>query len=358
VQSGANTAVTEGGATDSYTIVLNAQPSASVTVTPTPDAQVTVSPPSLTFTTSNWNTPQPITVTAVDDAIAEGAHTGTVTHAASGGGYTGVAIPNVVAAITDNDTAGVTIVESSGSTAVTEGGATDSYTMRLTSQAYSDVTIAISPNAQLTTNPTSLTFDALDWQTPKTVTVTAVDDAVFEQAHTGTITHSASGGGYAGVAIGNVVASITDNDVRIADLAVTDTLLNPPANPGKRLNYEVTVDNLAAAGIDVGAAQFTFTLSPVLTNVTWTCVADPGASCPPSGNGAISHSIVLAGGTGVLYAIGADVPAGTPGGTTLVTTATVAVSNPYQDNVPGNNSASTSDNVVLQSDDIFKDSFE
>ena len=51
-----------------------------------------------------------VTVTAVDDAVAEGAHTGTITHTPSGGGYAGVAVANVVVDVTDNDTRGVTIV--------------------------------------------------------------------------------------------------------------------------------------------------------------------------------------------------------------------------------------------------------
>src|SRR5207237_10419020 len=168
---------------------------------PAPDAQVTVAPTTLTFTTSNWNSPQLITVTAVDDAVAEGTHIGTITHGASGGGYSGVAIPNVVASITDNDIAGVTLVESGGSTNVTEGGATDTYTIKLNTQPTGTVTVAISPDSQVTVAPSSLTFDASDWSTPKTITVTAVDDALFEQAHTGTITHAASGGGYGAVVI-------------------------------------------------------------------------------------------------------------------------------------------------------------
>ena len=80
-QSGGSTNVTEGGASDSYTVVLNTQPSASVTIALTPDAQVAVSPASLTFTTGNWNVAQTVTVTAVDDLAAEASpHNGTVSH--------------------------------------------------------------------------------------------------------------------------------------------------------------------------------------------------------------------------------------------------------------------------------------
>jgi hypothetical protein len=103
-QSGASTAVTEDGATDTYTVVLTGEPTANVTITPTPGSQLTVSPPSLIFTISNWSTSQTVTVTAVNDAVAEGTHNGTITHAAASTdpGYSGIAIASVTATITDD----------------------------------------------------------------------------------------------------------------------------------------------------------------------------------------------------------------------------------------------------------------
>jgi hypothetical protein len=64
-------AVTEGGATATYTVVLMSQPSANVTINVTADSQVTVDKSSLSFTTTNWNVAQTVTVTAVNDAVAE-----------------------------------------------------------------------------------------------------------------------------------------------------------------------------------------------------------------------------------------------------------------------------------------------
>jgi hypothetical protein len=116
-ESGGSTNVTEGGATDSYTVVLNSQPTADVTITISPDSQVSVSPTSLTFTSSDWNTPQTITVTAVDDFVVEGSHTGTITHSASSSDsdYDGISISDVTVNITDNDTADSGSSSSSGS---------------------------------------------------------------------------------------------------------------------------------------------------------------------------------------------------------------------------------------------------
>ncbi len=60
---------TESGGTDNFTVSLNAVPSAPVTVTVTSlnPLEGTASPASLTFNPSNWDVPQTVTVTGVDD---------------------------------------------------------------------------------------------------------------------------------------------------------------------------------------------------------------------------------------------------------------------------------------------------
>ena len=63
--------VNEGGTTgNTYTVVLDTQPTATVTVTivdPTDNTDVTANPASLTFSTSNWATAQTVTVSAAED---------------------------------------------------------------------------------------------------------------------------------------------------------------------------------------------------------------------------------------------------------------------------------------------------
>ena len=82
-ESGGSTNVAEGGATDSYTVLLNTQPTANVTIGVTPGSQVQVDKTSLTFTAGNWNVAQTVTVSAVDDPIVEGNHTGAISHQAT-----------------------------------------------------------------------------------------------------------------------------------------------------------------------------------------------------------------------------------------------------------------------------------
>src|SRR5581483_422553 len=105
-QSFGNTNVTEGGATDTITVVLTTAPTANVTITMNPGTQVTVAPNPLTFTPANFATAQTVTVTAVDDTVVEGPHTGTITFTTTSAdaSYNGLVVPSVTVNITDNDT--------------------------------------------------------------------------------------------------------------------------------------------------------------------------------------------------------------------------------------------------------------
>ena len=95
----------------SYTVVLDSEPTATVTVTVAGHAgtDVTRTPGTLTFTTSNWDTAQTVTVTAGDDADTTDDSV-TLTHSAASTdtGYSGIAIDEVEVTVSDNDTARVT----------------------------------------------------------------------------------------------------------------------------------------------------------------------------------------------------------------------------------------------------------
>ena len=66
--------VSENGTQDNFTIVLDAEPSGDVKFQLTSDntSEVTVSTANLTFTDSNWNMPQLVTLTGVDDSAVDG----------------------------------------------------------------------------------------------------------------------------------------------------------------------------------------------------------------------------------------------------------------------------------------------
>ncbi|MCK6624302.1 MAG: hypothetical protein L6R45_03910 [Anaerolineae bacterium] len=179
-----------------------------------------------------------ITVVPVDDQVDDDGET-VQFNLAAGSGYTLGATSTATLTIADNDTRGVTITESGGSTNVTEGGATDTYTIRLDTVPTATVTIAFNPGSQLDAL-TSLVFQADPTAlNPQTVTVTATDDTVVEGDHTGTISHSASGGGYDGTTIADVTANITDNDIA----------------------YTLAAGQVSVAEGDAGATPLSFTLT-------------------------------------------------------------------------------------------------
>ena len=92
----------EGGS-GTYTVVLNTQPTATVTVTvndPADNADVTAEPASLTFTADDWDTAQRVTVTAARDADASN-DAATVTHGVSGGDYDSVSAADVAVTVTE-----------------------------------------------------------------------------------------------------------------------------------------------------------------------------------------------------------------------------------------------------------------
>lgn len=121
--SGGTTVVAEGGATDSFTLVLTSQPTADVTISVAPDGQTTVSPATLTFTAANWDVPQAVSVTAVDDTVDEqpDAHASAIgfTVASDDPAYAGLAVPALEATVQDNDTA-LTLISAIQGTAATQ----------------------------------------------------------------------------------------------------------------------------------------------------------------------------------------------------------------------------------------------
>ncbi len=123
----------EGGSNGTYNVHLNSQPTGTVTITINAGAaagQFTVNKTSLIFSDTTWSDDQTVTVTPVNDDIDDGDSSAAITMTAAGGDYGGVTVSSVTVNVTDNNTKGVTITQSSGSTDVSEQGeTTDTYTV-------------------------------------------------------------------------------------------------------------------------------------------------------------------------------------------------------------------------------------
>jgi hypothetical protein len=272
-QTGAGTSVTEAGPSDTYTLALASQPSANVNVALSSTGPASVSPTSLTFTAANWNVPQTVTVTAVDDSIAQGARSASIHHAVTStdAAYNGVAVADIPVAVADNDAAGVVVAQTAGSTIVNEGGQTDTFTVRLASQPVEDVTVTLAPDAQLSLSVGQLTFTAANWNTPQSVTVSAPNDDIARTTPHGVpvgFSVASADGGYQGLAVPSLGVTINDNDrADILFNAFASSLTATEGGAGSWYAFrltsqpsaDVTVQVLPDGQVSVSPASLTFT---------------------------------------------------------------------------------------------------
>ena len=277
----------EEGASDTYTVVLDTEPTADVTVSIAGHADTditlsgdTLADDTLTFTSDNWDTAQTVTVTAGEDDDAVNEEEATLTHTVTGTAeYAGVTANSVTVNITDNDTADVTVSK----TALTiEEGANATYTVVLDTEPSADVTVAVAGHADtditlsgVTLTDDTLTFTTENWDDAQTVTVTAKedDDAVNEEE--ATLTHTVTGtAGYADVTADSVTVNITDNDT--ADVTISKTAL--AIEEGGSDTYSVVLDTEPTGDVKVaiaGHADTDITLTgDTLTDDTLTFTSD------------------------------------------------------------------------------------
>jgi hypothetical protein len=211
---------TEDGGSDSFTIRLNERPTHSVQIdiSSSNTNEGTVSPATITFTTSNYAAPQTVTVTGVDDAVADGDTIFSIIFepiVSSDAAYASISVPPISAVNIDNDTKGITVSKTSLTT--TEAGGSDSFTIRLNSQPTSSVQISmVSSNTnEGTVSPATINFTTSNYAAPQTVTVTGVDDAIDD----GNVNYSimfdpvaSSDPDYAAISVNSISVLNMDND--------------------------------------------------------------------------------------------------------------------------------------------------
>jgi gliding motility-associated-like protein len=182
--------------------------------------EVTLSQASLTFTAINWNVPQNITLSSVDEVIVDGSQTVSITaniNATSNVAFTGLASQTVTVTNIDNDVPGFTVSPLLGT--LTEGDSqTASLTVVLNKQPLSNIVVdlMISPTDEITTSVGSLTFTSSNWNTPQVITVSSVDEFLIDGTTVSTITFSinpTSDGAFTSLPNQFVLATNLDNDV-------------------------------------------------------------------------------------------------------------------------------------------------
>ena len=245
------------GSTATISVVLTNQPpfDAEVSLASNTTSSVTV-PTTITFTTSNWSTPQTVTLTAIEDAN-ETSELVTIT-AASSGALT--ATFNILTI--DNDTR----VAFGSTTSVTEGGtALLAVTLSGNPGTNRTVTLVSSDTTSMTISPSTLNFTSANWNTAQNVTLRGVEDlnAIGE-----TITISATA---SGLVNSSKSISVVDNDAMGITLTGATSV-----NEGGTATISVVLTNQPSPSLTVNFVSSdtnALTLSPsslTFTNANYT----------------------------------------------------------------------------------------
>ena len=262
--TGSPLAVNEGSS-NTYTLVLNSQPSSNVTVTATRktggDTDLSLSGSPLTFTNGDWDTAQTLTVSAAEHDGDSSAGSATFQHSASSGdsNYNGasITIAELVANEMDNDTPGVTVT---GSPLAVNESSSNTYTLVLTAQPSSNVTVTAARktggDTDLSLSGSPLTFTNANWNTAQTLTVSAAEDTDTTNG-SATFAHSASSGDSsydgASITISELVANEVDND----NPGVTIPTSPLSVNEGSSATYTLVLTTQPSSNVTVTAARKT-----------------------------------------------------------------------------------------------------
>ena len=260
----------EGGAA-TYTVVLDSAPSDSVSVAlASDDTSVATVSATLTFTDSNWNAPQTVTVTAIeDDRVNADARTASISHrvTSNDANYDELALADIGVTVLDNDTAGISFSETSISLGE---GETATYTLALDSEPFDSVSLALaSDNPSVARVSETLTFTASNWSTPQTVTVTTIEDhRVNDDLRTVHISHrvTSNDSDYDGLSLTEFEVTVADNDT--AGITVSESSI--AVGEGLDATYTLVLDSEPYNPVSVALASDDTSVATVSATLTFT----------------------------------------------------------------------------------------
>jgi hypothetical protein len=212
----------EVGSGDSFTIVLDSQPTGDVVIplASSDPGEGTLALEAVTFTPLDWNVPQVIEVSGVDDDEADGDQGYRIVTAPAVSldqGYSGLDTRDLDATNLDDDAVGVLVTAGADPLITGENGDSATFTIRLASRPTGDVVVRVqsSDESEGVVAPTFILFTPGGWQVPRQVTVTGVDDDVpdLDQDYLVSFTvTSDSDAAYDGLAVESLALRNIDDD--------------------------------------------------------------------------------------------------------------------------------------------------
>lgn len=284
--------VTEGS-NATFSVALHAAPSDDVTLTPNVDLPAQLSGGgALTFTTENWQTPQDIVFTAVDDSLADGPIDATLswTLASTDNNYNAANEPTIVLQVLDNDSAGIAWAPTSILTS--EASAADELCVTLTAEPTDAVTLALnSSDTSEATVSSPLVIEPADWDAATNcATVSPVNDDETDGTKdtvisaTGITSDDQAFASLSTSSFATVTASVQDDDIAGLVFSVSDANQTTESGGSVQLCVELTAMPLAdvtvplsSSDISEGALSGTeFVISPEDWNAATNCITVTG----------------------------------------------------------------------------------
>ena len=308
-----NTATTEADEhQDIYTVVLDSEPSGgTVTIgVASDDTNIAgVAPATLTFTASNWDEAQTVTVSAVLDGIdnPNDRRTAAITHTvtATGTDYDGATASGVTVTVNDDDGAPTLSINSPSVTEVDSGAAaTLTFTVQLLPKSGNTVTVAYADadTGTATSGGTdyatlvggTLTFNPDDTSKPVAVTVSGDDIDELDETVVVRLSSPSNATLPGGATTLDGTGTITDNDptptVSVADAAAVSEGNVATPNPANNMTFTVTLS--AVSGLEVTVP---YTLSGTATAGTDYTEPDPRSVTIAAGTMQANIEISVAG---------------------------------------------------------------
>ena len=179
-------------------------------------------------------------------ALNPGGRAARTIHRVSGGGFPAVTAAGPSVIVEDDDEAALVFDQDSVTVDEATQG-TAAYTIALASRPTAEVTVflASADAGAATVSPESLTFAQSDWNVPRPVTVTAVDNEVNQSGTM--IVHVARGGGYGDAPLAPMPVKVIENDPAEVEVAFSgDALLEggDPVRMTVNLGQEFTSGSL------------------------------------------------------------------------------------------------------------------
>ncbi len=262
---------TEAGGTATFTVSLDSEPAANVVIAlSSNDASEGTVPVSVTKTPGNWNANTAVTVTGVDDNIVDGnvgytIITGNVTSGdANYNALNGAAAADITVTNIDNDVAVLTIADKAENEDIVSGNLIFDATLDI--EVVGGFTVgytfangtAIGGGIDFTATPGVLTFDG-DAGEVQTITVAIVDDELLEETEDFTVQLGITSNPAVTIAGGGTATGSINDDDNCAPAPILDT----------------SVSTSFCDIIDVNLNDYTSTLAPAGTVLTWSTISNP-----------------------------------------------------------------------------------